>query len=134
MRRVLADTGLFVALFNRNDQYHERCVTFMKSAPALLLTSWPVITEVSFFLSVTRKIAFLTFVKRGGVTVQEILVADLQAIIAVFQKYHDREVDLADASLIWLAEKMGVTDIATIDRQDFEIYRLTKNRCFSIVL
>jgi predicted nucleic acid-binding protein len=32
--------------------------------------------------------------------------------------------DLADASLLWLAHEHGVRRIATLDRRDFGIYRL----------
>ena len=38
--------------------------------------------------------------------------------------------DLADASLVWLAEKTGVTDIITIDRADFAVYRTSKRKSF----
>jgi len=133
VQRVLADTGLFVALFNRNDRYHQRSVDFLKHSPQLL-TSWLVVTEVGFFLDVRGKLAYLEFIRRGGVAVMDIAIADLHGVGAVLKKYQDREVDLADASLIWLAEKLDITDIATVDRRDFEIYRLSGNRQFSLVL
>lgn len=134
MPDVLADTGFFVALFNRTDAYHERVVRFLRSEPSVLLTTWPVITEVCFFLDATWKTAFLAFIQRGGVAVHDIPLTELGTLIAMFRKYQDREVDLADASLIWLAEKTRVTRILTIDRQDFQIYRLSKNRRFALVL
>ena len=38
--------------------------------------------------------------------------------------------DLADASLVWLANNIGITDIITIDRADFAIYRTAKGKPF----
>jgi predicted nucleic acid-binding protein len=134
VRSVLADTGFFVGLFNQRDAYHEQAVRFLKSEPKTLLTTWPVITEVCFFLDAAGKAAFLTFIKRGGLSVEDISLSEVDKIIAIFRKYKDREVDLADASLIWLAERAGITQILTVDRQDFEVYRLSKNRHFSILL
>jgi hypothetical protein len=32
--------------------------------------------------------------------------------------------DLADASLLWLAQQSGIRRIATLDRRDFGVYRL----------
>ena len=48
----------------------------------------------------------------------------------MIRKYADRPMDLADASLVWLAEKTGVTDIITLDRADFAIYRTSKRKAF----
>ncbi len=134
MRSVLADTGFFVGLFNQRDAYHEQTVHFLKSESKTLLTTWPVITEVCFFLNAAGKATFLTFIKRGGLTAEDIPLSELDKITAIFRKYKDRDVDLADASLIWLAEKTGIIQILTFDRQDFEIYRLSKNRHFLILL
>lgn len=134
MPDVLADTGFFVALFNKTDAYNERVVQFLKSEPSVLRTTWPVITDACFFLDAAWKTAFLAFIQRGGVTVHDIPPAELPTLITVFRKYPDREVDLADASLIWLAEKTRVARVLTIDRQDFQIYQLSKNRRFVLVL
>lgn len=47
--------------------------------------------------------------------------------------YADREVDLADASLVLLAERSGASDIITIDRADFSTFRLSRKRNFNIL-
>jgi predicted nucleic acid-binding protein len=44
-------------------------------------------------------------------------------------KFHDREIDLADACLIHLASSFGTGDILTLDR-DFEVYRWGRNNLF----
>jgi len=44
-------------------------------------------------------------------------------------KYHDREIDLADACLIHLASSFATGDILTLDR-DFEVYRWGRNNLF----
>ena len=43
------------------------------------------------------------------------------------------EMDLADASLVWLAEQTGVTAVMTLDKRDFYRYRLNDGRTFEIL-
>jgi hypothetical protein len=40
------------------------------------------------------------------------------------RKYANRPMDLADASLLRVAEREGLRKIFTIDRKDFAVYRL----------
>jgi uncharacterized protein len=51
----------------------------------------------------------------------------------MMRKYADRPMDLADASLVWLANSTGVTDIITVDRADFAVYRTNKRKAFKNV-
>ncbi|MFD2376433.1 hypothetical protein ACFSTJ_01840 [Ottowia pentelensis] len=41
--------------------------------------------------------------------------------------------DLADASLVWLANETGVTAVMTVDHRDFSRYRLPDGRAFDIL-
>ena len=52
----------------------------------------------------------------------------------LLRQYRDRPMDLADASLVLLAERTGLTEILTIDRVDFDIYRLADGRSFEQVM
>lgn len=50
------------------------------------------------------------------------------------EKYRDLPMDLADASLIWVAQLTGVIEILTIDRKDFSVYRLPNGKALHLVL
>ena len=50
------------------------------------------------------------------------------------EKYRDLPMDLADASLIWVAQQTGVLDILTIDRRDFSVYRMPGGKSLNLVL
>ncbi|MGI8436088.1 MAG: hypothetical protein ACR2NX_04185 [Chthoniobacterales bacterium] len=49
------------------------------------------------------------------------------------KKYHDRPMDFADATLVHLARRESLTTIFTIDRADFETYRIRGRQRFRIV-
>jgi len=59
--------------------------------------------------------------------------ADLPRIRQLMQKYRDLPMDLADATLVRVAEREGIRRIFTIDRRDFALYRPVKIGRFQIV-
>ena len=50
-----------------------------------------------------------------------------------YSKKTQREMDLADASLYWLAMKNGVAAIVTTDITDFSRYRLPDGQAFALL-
>ena len=127
MKNTLIDAGPIIALFNKNDKYHEKIKDFLKNYTGLLLSTWPVVTEVSHMLdfNVQTQIDFLTWVNLGGIIIENIDHEDIARIIELSRKYSDVPMDLADASLVVLSEKMSIKEIITID-SDYYIYRTIK--------
>ncbi len=64
----------------------------------------------------------------------EIPVSSLRALATRMDKYADLPMDLADATLLWVAEREGVLDVLTLDRRDFGIYRTARGRMLRDVL
>jgi hypothetical protein len=67
---------------------------------------------------------------RGLIQIAALDLTDLTGLAAMIRKYADRPMDLADASLVWLANKSDITDIITVDRSDFAVYRTAKRKSF----
>lgn len=138
MLNVLADSGPLGALFNRRDRHHARAVEFFRSHGAALRcrTTWEVVSEVMSFLDFSARAQsdFLEWLHEGHVRglmhVAALDPADLPALAAMVRKYADRPMDLADASLVLLANKTDITDVITVDRSDFAIYRTAKRKSF----
>lgn len=128
MKNTLVDAGPLIALFDRDDKYHHSVVKFFKQLNGNLLTTWPVITEVSHLLSfnINVQIDFLEWLKREAVKIINIEYEHLVRIIQLSKKYSDVPMDLADSSLIVIAELTGINDIISIDN-DYYIYR-TKDK------
>jgi len=124
MLNTLIDAGPIIALFNKNDKYHKKIKNFLKKYNGKLTSSWPVITEISHMLdfNVQTQIDFLTWIQLGGLNIEAIESEDIGRIIELSLKYSDLPMDLADASLVVLSEKMSIKKIITID-SDYYVYR-----------
>ena len=129
MRNILIDAGPLIALFDKSDQYHPQAISFIKTFKGNLFTTWPVVTEVSHMLdfNVQTQRDFLDWIDRGGINLFDLNKSHLHRLITFCQKYKDVPMDLADASLMVLAEEENFTEIASID-SDFYIYRDIRNR------
>jgi len=128
MRRLLIDTGPLVAWFDADDGHHEAVKRFLADCAGELLSTWPVLTETCHLLPETLVPGFMQWVARGGLTIADVPASAAQALADRMGKYADLPMDLADASLIWLAENLGVLDVLTLDRRDFGIYRTERGR------
>jgi predicted nucleic acid-binding protein len=121
---LLVDAGPFIALFDRSDQHHAQAKRRLNRLESALATTWPVITEVSHMLSfdVRAQLDFLRWIDLGGVTVYNLNREDLDEMIKLMTKYKDVPMDLADASLVALSNRLNTNRIFTID-SDFKIFK-----------
>jgi hypothetical protein len=130
---ALVDTGFLVALFSRRDPLRRAARQHLEEHTYPLATVAPVIVETSFFLDARAKADLLDAVLRGAVAVAE-LPADAYRDIKTFVlKYADRDIDFADAALIWFAGASGCRRILTVDERDFSVYRLKGNKRFEVI-
>jgi len=134
VRSVLVDTGPLVALFKRRDRHHAPVAKFLRQTPCLLITTWLVATEAWHLLSAPARLGFVRWIAGGGLAVVELGPDAAADLLRLLEKYRDRPMDLADASLVLLAQKLGVGDILTVDRADFDTYRLANKARFNQVL
>ena len=48
---IIADTGFWIALINRNDKFHKIAVNILQELQEGLVTTWPVLTETCHLLT-----------------------------------------------------------------------------------
>ena len=121
-----------MALFKRNDTHHARAVAWFKKHRGLLLTTQAVVTEAWHLVSASARLPLVRFVT----AVCEILEfdADGQArISATLERYADFPMDYADATLVVQGELLRIGAIATIDVNDFSVYRRANGKPFKLV-
>ncbi|MBI5593072.1 MAG: PIN domain-containing protein [Deltaproteobacteria bacterium] len=135
MKKILIDSGPLIALFDATDKYHHDAVNFIRTNKYPLVTTLASITETLHLLDFNRnaQIDFLEWVHRGAVELQNIENNDFKRLKELTGKYRDLPMDFADSCLVYLAEKLNLNTIATIDR-DFTIYRIQGRRKFKIIL
>ena len=132
---ALIDTGGILALLDRTDRWHKPCVAALDQLHLPLMTSEAVLTELFHLVGDnSREVrAAWKFVRSGALTLSSITDADLPSLNALMDKYRDRPMDLADATLVHFAERHSISLILTIDHNDFETYRIRGKRRFRIV-
>ena len=125
---ILVDTGPIVALFDPKDASHRRCRNVLEALREPLVTTVPVLTEAFHMLSPESHGAdtLRDFVARGGATVWFFDGVALRRAFELMEQYADHPMDLADASLIVAAEVLATSKVFTIDRQDFQTYRVRR--------
>ncbi|MCP4653998.1 MAG: type II toxin-antitoxin system VapC family toxin [bacterium] len=131
----LIDTGAILALLDRSDRWHSRCVQAFESLRLPLATSAAVLAEVFHLVGDhPREVAAAWgFLRSGAVTVLPIGDGDLGELEALMEKYRDRPMDFADATLVHLARRESLVTVFTVDNDDFETYRIEGKRRFHVV-
>ena len=133
---ILTDAGPLVALVDKGEPDHDACVACLPNLSGPMVTTWPAFTEAMYLLG-----------EAGGWHAQEPLWSmvrqedleiafqgsdDYERMRALMHKYRDLPMDLADASLVRLAEERRLRDIFTLDERDFQIYRVLGRQRFRI--
>lgn len=131
-RNVLADSGPLFSLFHAGDADHARAVEFSRAFTGLLITTWPVVTEVCYLLTKSDRrgvAALLGMVLDGHLAVADLDPRDIQYVRTLMAKYDT--MDLADASLVAVGERLNILDVITLDRRDFSRYRTRARQAFT---
>ncbi|CCI02741.1 MAG: PIN domain-containing protein [Microcystis aeruginosa PMC 728.11] len=133
---TLCDASPLIALINEADKNHQRCVDILPSLSAPLVTTCACFTEAMYLLR--RYGGWFAQQELWGYVVDEILVIhhhnsdELKRMETLMIQYQDVPMDLADASLVAMAEVLNQRQIFTLD-SDFYIYRRYGNQPFEVV-
>jgi uncharacterized protein len=129
---ILTDAGPLVAILDRGETHHEACVACLDGLIGPMLTTWPAFTEAMYLLGEAgqwrAQKALWALVLRGDVEIAVQARDQAERMQVLMEQYNDLPMDLADASLIALAEEQGLRDIFTLDHEDFRVYRLDGRR------
>jgi uncharacterized protein len=137
LRAWLLDTGPLVAYLDASEPDHSQVATRLDAFTGQLFTTNAVITEAMHLVSAVRRGPTLLaeFVAQSGLQILDFSQADELAEAARrMEKYADLPMDYADATLVLLGERIGVTAILTLDRRGFSVYRSSRGKHFSMVL
>ena len=127
MTVALIDSGPLLALFNRQDSWHQRVIVWLKAHPETrLISTWPVITEVCALLArrIHNEAALdcLRWVQRGGLEMDTPNADTLSNVLSISERFAGLPFDLADASVAEAAARLRIKHVLSIDA-DFDVYR-----------
>jgi len=128
---IIVDTGFWLALLSQGDAYHEQALKVFKTLEDDLITTWQVMTETCYFLlereGPKAQTQFLDRLIGGDFQIFETKLDHAPRMSQLMKQYADLPMDLADASLVIVAEHLDEGKILSADQRDFNTYRW-KNR------
>jgi len=124
-----------VALLDQADPEHDACVATLKTLRDPLVTVWPAFTEAMYLLgrSWRAQKALWSRLETEALALAPLDETDAPRMRELMDKFRNLPMDLADAALVRVAERESLSEVFTLDRTHFSIYRPGRRRRFSIV-
>ena len=135
---ILVDTGVILAVADAGDTDHDACDELLATHPGPeLMVPATVIVETSWLiedrLGPAAEAAFLRSVMSGELTRVDLTGGDWQRAVELIETYADMGLGLVDASVVTIAERLGITTIATLNRRDFIVVRPRHVASFDLI-
>lgn len=126
MIATLLDTGPLIAVVDRDDKHHASCVRLLEELEGPLLLPSTILIEAGW--TINRHMGSRVHAQFFDLVTDEfelvdLLRTDVRRMAELVRAYQDARLDPADASVIAIAERLNVTQIATLDRRDFSLVR-----------
>lgn len=125
---MLWDTGPLYAAFDRADKFHAASAALMRATPPPLLVPSPVVVEVCYHLQkhlgAQAEIAFLRSVQRGQLRLVVPENEDFDRALELVEQYQDFPLGVVDAHVMAIAERLGITQVASVDHRHFHAVKL----------
>ena len=133
---ILCDAGVLLCLVDRTQPQHNAYKNTVMRLAKPLVTTWSCLTE-AMYLALHRG-GWQMQKQLGQLLLDKLLVvyniqeSDFSRLLGLMEQYRDRPMDLADATLVLVAEKTGYRQILTLDAV-FLFYRIQNQGSFDII-
>ncbi len=127
----IADTGLIVALLNRDDRHHDWALEVARTISEPLLTCEAVLSEAGFQVGSIKWV--LGLVREGFLKIAFDLSENFEEVTELAERYRDRTPGLADLCIIRMSELNEHLPVLTVDESDFRVYRRNRRDVIPIV-
>ena len=135
---IAVDAGCFIALADLHDAWHSRAVACLPTQAEGWITTWPVLAEACHLLSSRLgthfAAALMDDAAEGNLAIWTPGPEGVARMPALLRRYANLPMDLADASLVLLAEHLGHGRILSTDQRDFNAYRWKQHKPFDNLL
>ncbi len=124
---LIVDAGPLYAYVDGDDTHHEACLELLETHPGPLIIPTLVITEVAYLIASRlgwqAETRFLGDLAAGEMSLEPVDREDTLRIAELVARYHDLPLGTVDASVIATAERLGASEVATLDRHHFTVVR-----------
>jgi hypothetical protein len=126
-----------VALLDDADPDHAACVQTTDQLPSgPLVTTWPCFTEAMHLVfrsgGFAAQAELWKLRSTGKLILHDLGDAEVKRMAELMEKYRDLPMDLADASLVAAAERLGNRRVFTLDK-DFFVYRFADGSAVEVI-
>ena len=133
----MVDAGPLYAYVDADYAHHASSLELLETHPGPLIVPTLVITEVTFLLAtrlgVEPEVRFLGDLAAGAFAIEPVLAADWLRIAELVAGHRDLPLGTVDASVVAAAERLGLTELATVDRRHFGVVRPSHTDVFTLL-
>lgn len=131
------DAGPLYAYVDADDDHHHECLGLLESHPGPLLVPVLVVTEVVYLLG-TRlgpdaEVKFLGDFAAGNLIAEKVAAEDWLRTAELVRRYRDLPLGTVDASVVAAAERLAISQVATLDRRHFTVVRPRHTSVFELL-
>jgi predicted nucleic acid-binding protein len=134
---VVVDTGPLVAVADRDDAHHQACLAWFDQHDGRAIVPASVIVEVCWLLGrrvgPAAEAAFLAGLIGDDPLIEALGPDDYRRSAELVDRYADLDLGFVDASVVAVAERLGVGTVATINHRDFRVVRPRHIDAFTLV-
>lgn len=136
-KKVIIDTGFIVALFYEKDKLHQSAIETEEIMDSYEWISTHFVIHEIFWLLTSRgkrdaALNLLQIINEGGISVSPLPTSWAGEMATILRKYQDQKLDIADASIVVLADHLNLGDIVSVDLKDFATLRWGNGKkCFN---
>ncbi|MHB8247057.1 MAG: type II toxin-antitoxin system VapC family toxin [Acidimicrobiales bacterium] len=134
---LLVDAGPLYAYVDADDRHHHECLRLLEEHPGPLVVPVLVVSEVAYLvesrLGPDAEVRFLGDLAAGNLLAEHVSAADWLRIAELVSVYRDLPLGTVDASVIAVAERRNLAQVATLDRRHFSVVRPSHTAAFELL-
>lgn len=134
---VIVDAGPLIAYGDADDQHHATFLDFLETHPGPFIVPVLVVAEVAHMLchrvGVEAEQKFLNDLDEDDFLVEPVTDEDWPRIRALVAKYRAFPLGTVDASVVATAERLQITQVATVDQRHFRTVEPSHCQAFTLV-
>lgn len=117
----ILDAGPLIAALNRDDRYHRWARETLARLGPPYHSCPEAMAEAAAMTG--QPVAIVEMIQAGEIVLAFDLAEQAASVLTLLRKYADRNMDLADACIVRMAELVRDCRVVTVDRADFSVYR-----------